>query len=183
MVANRKLRLPISKSRTKPTTFLHYNPETGEFTWRTDCNKGIAVEKAGLIDPSNGYLRINIWNVLYYGHRLAWLFSTGEWPESALDHINGIKTDNRISNLRLASQRLNARNTLGRSKTGFKGVYKDKKNFVAQICVDGRKKHLGTFDTPEEAHIAYVDAAKLHFGEFANTKHKTRRDKASKRDD
>ncbi len=90
--------------------------------------------------------------------------------EELCDHINQNTLDNRRDNLRLASNKENARNRGKRidNSSGFKGVRKRKTNFAATIRVDGRNIHLGTFNTPEEAHKVYCEAAQHYFGEFAN---------------
>ena len=94
----------------------------------------------------------------------------GYLPE-IIDHINGIKNDNRICNLRAADDSKNAMNRRIRSDntTGFKGVMFHKKNkkFVSQIQTNGEQKHLGYYATAEQAHQAYVAAAKELHGEFA----------------
>jgi hypothetical protein len=152
---------------------LHYDPETGVFTWRARRSNfsryGIG-DVAGCVNPV-GYRRIG-WGKTYYpAHRLAWLYMTGEWPSGAIDHINCVKDDNRLANLRVATtaqNRANARKS-SNNTSGFKGVVWHRKmcRWMAGIKVNGRSLHLGYFDCPAEAHTAYVKAAKEHFGEFA----------------
>lgn len=89
-----------------------------------------------------------------------------------VDHINGDSSDNRLENLRLATNTQNARNR-GKSKhntSGYKGVFwhKATNKWTAQIGVDRKRIYLGIFDTPELAHRAYCEAAKVYHGEFAN---------------
>ena len=109
---------------------------------------------------------------MYMGHRLAWLFVNGGWPENHIDHINEIKNDNRISNLREATSSQNQRNRGAQKNntSGFKGVSFFKRNgkWKSTICVNSNKKHLGYFDNPEEAHQAYCKASDKYHGEFAN---------------
>jgi hypothetical protein len=105
-------------------------------------------------------------------HRLAWLLTYGEWPTSKIDHKNGDRADNRLSNLRLADDHQNAWNGRPHSdgKSGFKGVvYLSKRNkpWQARIKFKGKGKSLGYFATAEEAHACYVDAANRLFGEFS----------------
>ena len=94
----------------------------------------------------------------------------GTWPENQIDHINGVRHDNRIDNLRDVLQSTNAQNQRKPSATnkcGFLGVnfHKCSNRWIAQIHVQGKKKHLGLFDTPKEAHEAYVTAKReLHEG-------------------
>lgn len=150
---------------------LIYNAETGEFTWR----KGRGPVKAGSIAgrPHNkGYLRISVDYKDYLAHRLAWLYVHGEWPQDEIDHINGIKTDNRLCNLRQANREGNCRNVPvhKRNKLGIKGVSMRtdcKKPFSARIMVSGKVILLGRFDTPEDAKAAYDLAAIKYFGEFS----------------
>jgi len=96
----------------------------------------------------------------------------GRWPAKYLDHINGIRNDNRLCNLREATQTENTRNQ-GKQKTntsGLKGAgwHKGQKKWVAKIRIGTTDKWLGTFSSKEEAHAAYCEAAKKYHGEFAN---------------
>jgi hypothetical protein len=150
---------------------LHYNPETGHFVWLLDrSGTKRAGRRAGCLRP-DGYRFIATDGGGYYEHRLAWLYVTGEWPAARLDHINGQRDDNRFENLRVASLSENMRNrkTNYTSTTGLKGVQPRKSGrWAARIMVDGgRRIHIGTFDTAEEAHAAYCVAAERHHGEFA----------------
>jgi len=149
-----------------------YNKDTGVFTWKQKRRGLFVGDKAGCLDKDSGYIKIRINNKLYYAHRLAWLYEIGEWPINQIDHKNQIKSDNRIDNLRLAT---NFENSGNRAKnknntSGFKGVCwsKQNKKWCAQIGHKNKKiMHLGFFATPELAHDAYVAAAtKLH-GDFA----------------
>ena len=95
---------------------------------------------------------------------------TGTWPKAEIDHIDRNGLNNRWFNLREASRSQNAGNTKTHTdnKTGFKGVCPNHKRFSAMINEGGKTKYLGTFDTPEEAHEAYMQAARDLFGEFAS---------------
>jgi hypothetical protein len=88
-----------------------------------------------------------------------------------VDHISGDGLDCRKRNLRLATHTENARNARKRvdNASGFKGVswHKQRGKWVAQANVEGRRKHLGLFDTARDAHTAYVEAIKLAHGKFA----------------
>lgn len=86
-----------------------------------------------------------------------------------IDHINGDKLNNQRDNLRSATNSQNRANSKSKNKTGYKGVTKKRNKWQAQINVDGQKIYLGTFDSPEEAHQAYIKAAERYFGEFANS--------------
>lgn len=147
---------------------LHYNRETGEFLWRKNPRQKAITD---LVAGTKGkrYVQICIAQKLYYAHRLAWLFVHGKWPTHDLDHINGDGRDNRIANLREATASDNLCNIGPRSdnSTGFKGVFPKCKKFSAQIRKDGVRLCLGTFETPQEAHAAYCEAARKLHGEFA----------------
>jgi hypothetical protein len=151
--------------------YVVYDPATGLFTWRKTRGHFRAGEPAGSINP-DGYVVINLFFRPRRAHRLAWLLSRGEWPTGKLDHKNGDRTDNRLSNLRLADNFQNAWN--GRdhadNTSGFRGVtYIASRNkpWQARIKFKGKGKTLGYFATAEEAHACYVEAANRLFGEFS----------------
>lgn len=150
---------------------LEYNPVTGVFKWKISIGCKAKGQIAGNIHP-NGYVAIRINTIRYLAHRLAWLYEKGCWPPppKEIDHINGVGTDNRWVNLRLANRAENISNSARRkdSTSGFKGVTLCKKTYkwVAQIHVNYRHIHLGQFTSKKAAHAAYVKAAKKYFGEF-----------------
>ncbi len=167
---------------------LSYEPLTGELTWRQRtpdmfvpgkrtadqiCNMwngkhaGKQAGTASLI----GYRYVHIENVFHKEHRLIWLHVMGDWPISDIDHIDGDKSNNAIHNLRLASRSQNCANTKIRKDNGcgFKGVsyHSQLRKYQARIQINGRSMSLGCFETPEQAHEAYVKAARSYFGAFA----------------
>jgi len=157
---------------------LLYDEATGIFTWkkRTSRFGNLRIGSvAGSLSPSNGYWVIGFDNLLFMAHRLAWIYVHGEMPPAEIDHINRVRTDNRLSNLRLATRAENGRNCSARkSASGLKGAHLDKgrlgrlrRPWVARITQNGKPLHLGYFATAEEAHAAYVQAARELYGEFA----------------
>ena len=162
----------IPGTNIDPRTVLKYDPETGHFAWIVNSTRIKVGDKAGTVD-SRGYIRIRIGSRKYAAHRLAWTIATGKSPgEKTIDHINGDKSDNRIANLRLATNAENQRNKGAyRCKAALpKGVFwnKDKGRFHAAIRVDRKLNHLGYFDTQEQAELAYAEAAKKLHGQFMN---------------
>jgi hypothetical protein len=150
---------------------LRYDPETGEFTWiispRRDIPPG---SRAGSMNK--GYRTIMVDHRNYAGHRLAWLWVTGEWPAEDLDHINRDRGDNRFANLRLStdSQNLANRGRNSNNTSGLKGVTRrGSDRWIAQIGVGSTNHYLGIFYCPAAAHIAYVIAADKAFGKFARS--------------
>lgn len=113
-------------------------------------------------------MRITLKGKDYLSHRLAWFYMTGAWPEQEIDHINGVRDDNRFANLREADRQINCQNVrkpYKNNRTGLLGVKPSLGKFVARIYVDGKERHLGTFKTPGLAHAAYVAAKReLHKG-------------------
>lgn len=150
---------------------LDYDVSTGNFYWRVDRYRVVTGSLAGQRHPS-GYWMVGVGRRRYLAHRLAWLFTHGAWPSATIDHINGNRLDNRISNLRAASVAENTRNGRKRSTntSGFKGVSwrAQSQMYRAYIVKDGRQYGLGLHKTPEAAHIAYLEAAARLHGEFAS---------------
>lgn len=150
---------------------LHYDPDTGVFTWLQPGKRRLVGFTAGTVN-SRGYLYISIGGKQYRAHRLAWLYMTGEVPENEIDHRNGIGTDNRFANLRKATRSQNKANsaTYKSNSSGCKGVGFDKATgrWKARVQVNGKRISLGYFDSPESAYAAYCEAATKFHGEFAN---------------
>lgn len=144
-----------------------YDPATGDFRWRVTRHSAVAGRTVGHTDV-RGYVTLRIEYRKYYAHRLAWLYMTGECPKD-IDHINMDKSDNRFGNLRLADRRQNMVNTPLRrdNQTGFKGVsVLPGGRYRAVVHVNGAPKHVGVFDTAEEAAEARHAAASALYGEF-----------------
>lgn len=156
---------------------LGYDPETGAFTWLVCRSRSARRGSTAGTLQKRGYVAIGFRKRVYRAHRLAWFFVYGEWPPTEIDHIDGDPTNNRISNLRLATRSQNNANTRCRrdSGSGVKGVGRHQKSgkWRARIEVNGKSKFLGLFDRIEDASNAYQRAAVQHFGAFANcTPHK-----------
>lgn len=146
---------------------LHYDPETGYFWWITPGGPRRKMDKpAGTKDKSTGYVTFSTINPKQ-AHRLAWWFMTGELPNTHIDHINGKRDDNRWCNLRLATRAENQQNRKinYNNKSGYPGVYWHAKQckYNAAINANSQVYRLGSYNTPEEAYIAYwVAKQKLH---------------------
>jgi hypothetical protein len=152
-----------------------YDPATGIFTRVKNHpkRKYIAGSVTGVPRP-DGYVQVMIEGKIFLAHRLAWLYVHGVMPEHYVDHINGVKNDNRIENLRdvkqgvnLQNQKRAKRNRVSSDLLGVsfsnKGQNKDRP-YRARIVVDRKEIHLGTFAHEKDAHDAYL-AAKRQYHE------------------
>jgi hypothetical protein len=149
---------------------LSYDKDTGEFYWKKKVANRVSIGDLTGRMQRGGYLLICIKNKRYLAHRLAWLYVYGKWPINQLDHINGIRSDNRICNLRDATRCNNAQNkkVQANNKLGVKGVeFHACGKYRSTIWKDNKRYHLGLFDSVEQASAAYAAAAKKLFGEFA----------------
>lgn len=142
---------------------------TGVLTWRIARGKMAAGSLAGT--PQNaGYRQVRLDGVRILEHRVIWLMVHGSWPQGDVDHINGIRSDNRPGNLRDVSRLVNLQNQRRPHQIGTSGrlgVTWDKRNkfWKAAIRVNGRSKHLGRFDDLDAASAAYIQAKRrLHAG-------------------
>lgn len=118
---------------------------------------------------NSGYQIITICNKQHLAHRLAWMYVHGSLP-SMIDHIDGNRLNNKIENLRVCTPSTNAMNSgvKNRNKLGVKGVFSAKNGkYIAQICLNYKRMHLGTFETIDEASMAYAEASKLYHKEFS----------------
>lgn len=151
--------------------YLVYRPRTGSLIWIKPTSNRVSIgDIAGWIGKL-GYRYVTINGKDYKAHRVAYYLKTGELPPG-LDHKNGIKNDNRWINLRKATSTQNARNrsrVKRATMSNLKGVvYRaNRKGWVARIGLPGRRLYLGQFNTREEAHNTYCNAARKHFGNFA----------------
>lgn len=154
---------------------LHYDPETGIWTWLVNRTGGTKAGDHPTHTGESGYIQFSVDGRNYHGKRLAWLYMTGEWPPEEVVHKDRNRTNDRWNNLRLATHAQNMANRSVHSNNllGVKGVRFDarmkRRPFRARIMVDGKPIHLGYFETQEAASGAYQAAAERHFGEFARS--------------
>lgn len=168
---------------------LCYEQETGKLFWKNrplemfagsklgadvQCatwNSRWAGKEAFTATGPNGYRRGRVLSQNHQAHRVIWAMLHNAWPDKDVDHINGVRTDNRSSNLRLASRSENLSNTSSRagSSSRFLGVCwnKQMRKWVAQISHQGKRRGLGYFEREEDAALAYNAEAKRLFGEFS----------------
>lgn len=164
---------------------LNYDPETGKLCWKerplemfaseSHCktwNTRYACKEAGRL-KYDGYVIVRIFGHDYRGHRVAWAVHCGRWPHEGMDidHVNLVRSDNRIANLREATRSQNKMNQPAHadSMSGLKGIsrcLRDNK-WKAHIQISGKRTFLGRFQTPEEAHEAYRRASEQVHGEFS----------------
>lgn len=150
---------------------LRYSQETGVFTWiKSRGPKAASGSMAGSTHYS-GYRKVCISGRVYLAHRLAWLAFHGRWPTDQLDHINGIRDDNRIENLREVSNRDNGRNqaTPKNNTSGAIGVHwhKLKRKWQASIRVDGKRVFLGRYEEFTDA-VSARKSAEVEYGFHKN---------------
>jgi hypothetical protein len=144
-----------------------YDPETGIVSWKSPPSSVKIGARAGSVQ-SNGYRVLRHKNKPFQEHRVIWLYVHGVWPPQYIDHINGNKTDNRLSNLRLATPKQNCWNAKTRKRNGgLPGTSKQYNRWNAKISINGERRFLGCFDTEQEAHQAYVLALRELCGEYA----------------
>lgn len=165
--------MPKSLKRERLLELLSYEPETGIFRWLESRGRVSVGQIAGSLKdtPDSGYILIRIDGETYRAHRLAWLYVNDKWPPNDIDHINGIRHDNRFCNLREATRSENLANSRLRScsTSGLKGAYWEKRRlcWYSNITFMMKNEFLGYFSTAEEAHAAYVKKAKELRGAFA----------------
>ena len=162
---------------------LRYDPESGKLFWRDRGREFFETQRAfstwnaryagleAFTSVKEGYRIGTVFGVKMRAHRVIWALVYGCWPTAFIDHINGQRDDNRLSNLRQATRSENAMNRRLQvhSTSGFKGVCFDKSagKWVAHIKRDGVRRTLGRFSSADEAAAAYNSAAINAFGEFA----------------
>jgi hypothetical protein len=152
-------------------TRLKYDEKTGNLFW-LGCGsmpkKWTArwANKPASSLAGNGYIQIKIGKKSLIAHRVCWALHYGEWPDGSIDHINGIRSDNRIENLRVVSRQTNQRNMkkYSTNKSGIVGVVRDtnRNKWYAYITIGNRKKNIGRFICLGQAIRARKEAEKLY---------------------
>jgi hypothetical protein len=140
---------------------LHYDPKTGVFTRLTRSAQCVHIGEVVGWFGGDKHRRASVDRRTYLLHRLAWLYMTGEWPSMRIDHVDDDPINNAFANLRdvdrstiLQKQRKAHRG----SKAGILGVSLARGRWVARMTIEGRRVHLGTFASAEEAGSAYREA-------------------------
>ena len=151
--------MELTQERLKEV--LHYTPETGVFTWKVQ--KPFTAKRGSIAGhlSKNGYVTISIDSHIRLAHRLAWLYVYGEWPAFHIDHIDGNRSNNMIFNLRADPLRQNQQNRRCPSRnntSGYLGVCwsKSVKKWEAKITENGKRKVIGWYESPIDAHEAYL---------------------------
>ena len=164
---------------------LNYDPETGIFTWRYRDRKYCVSDKSQKVFNANfagkiaggfsddGYINIKILGRLFLAHRLAYLYMTGNFPATEIDHKDRNRSNNAFENLRAVSREVNLQNTfnpLPSNKLQIRGVRQVRgKKFVARIRANNECYHLGHFDTADEAFVAYLAAKQVYHPDAIQT--------------
>ncbi|NBW23602.1 MAG: Pathogenesis-related transcriptional factor and ERF protein [Caulobacteraceae bacterium] len=150
---------------------LDYNPKTGKFFRKINTGSFGRIGEVLGYTTKRGYRKTSVCNIQLYDHQLAWLLFYSKWPDRQIDHINGNRSDNRISNLREATVSQNAlnRSYQSNSKTKYKCINwkPDRKKYRVKIGVNKKYYHIGYFVNLDEAIKARDIAIKKLHGEFA----------------
>lgn len=169
-------------SPARLTALFTYDPETGVLTWKErprsefkrdqDCNAWNSTNAgrvAGCVHSTLGYQIVGVDRAKMYAHHIAWAVTHGRHVVGQIDHINGVKADNRLTNLREIPQAENKKNQkrYSTNTSGATGVGRAGERWFAQIRANGKTKRLGVFDTFEEA-VRARRIADVQFGFHPN---------------
>ncbi|AUR82553.1 hypothetical protein NVP1152O_071 [Vibrio phage 1.152.O._10N.222.46.E1] len=156
--------------QAKLKEYLVYDPQTGEFTRAKKAGNGLSVgSKAGCVNGL-GYVNITLNSKIYQGHQLAWLYMTGDWAKSNIDHKDQNRSNNAWSNLREATISQNGFNRGARTKTGVKNVSTTPNGkFRVEFMVQGKKYRYGVFDTLDEAKSVADEKRAILHGDFCSS--------------
>lgn len=141
-----------------------YDPVSGNLYWKNP--RGRKIKPGSLVGcrDTRGYKVCQLNRKMYKQHRLIWLMIYGYWPQT-IDHINGVKDDNRLENLRAATSQQNSINRAPRNGLP-QGVFRGRNKFRAMLSVDSTQLDLGTYETPEEASKVYQEIAEEWYGDY-----------------
>ena len=158
-MTHKEEKLPIALIRD----LFDYNASTGDLLWKSPKGGVAKGREAGYINHY-GYRRVGIQGMEHAAHRVVWAYHFGKWPDSEIDHLNGVRHDNRIDNLRDVSRRGNNQNKVCHRRGNMFGATMRKDSFrrkpwQAQIVIDGKGVYIGSYATEQEAHEAYLKAA------------------------
>jgi hypothetical protein len=142
---------------------LEYTPEDGKVWWKLHPRgPSYSGKEAGNL-MHDGYRKLTFGGKQYMVHRVAWLLHDGDWPIGEIDHIDGCRSNNKLTNLRDVSHSVNMQNRKScqsNNKTGFLGVVKSGNKYAANIYRNGKQNCLGSFETAELAHQSYKEACR-----------------------
>lgn len=147
-----------------------YESVSGDLLWSVQqSNRAPIGSIAGKAPNGKGYRSVTINGVIYLLHRLVWIYHYGDIPSGyEIDHKDRNPSNCRIENLRLATSSQNNVNKATQNKLGLKGVKANGTKFQARIRVNGKRVTIGSFDTAEKAHQAYMQKAKEIYGDFVD---------------
>lgn len=156
---------------------LSFDKSTGVFRWKVPTQGRIALNSVAGTFDSNGYSMIIIDGRRYKTHFLVFYITHNRWPAGQIDHVNGIRTDNRPENLRECLPIENSRNIRIRknSKSGCRGVtwHKRQKKWNVRLGFHGKSKHFGCFDDLELAVLVAEEARDKYYGDFSGNERST----------
>lgn len=146
----------LSTSPERVRAVFEYSPETGVLRYKNPKSYAVHRDQAGWLDKQ-GYREVRMDGKRFFAHRVVWAYVYGAWPVHEIDHINGDRSDNRISNLRDVSRWGNQRNMVQHREGHLAGTtHRTLNSWQAKIQVNGVRHHIGSFATEQEAHEAYI---------------------------